>query len=151
MKNRRIDMVSYFRQMQVKFSRLYTQILNDSDLTLPQYTLLGEIAASGPIPMTEASCKLHISKPAVTHLVDRLEKKKMLKRQAHPQDRRVDLLQITPLGKKGVLNTQSKVLSYLLNTLKRFDAQDQKTILLFYSMLSSALDQALNSRKQKCA
>lgn len=140
----------YFRDIQVKYSRIYAQVLAESDLSLPQFALLGELQASGLLPMTQASCQLHISKPAVTHLVDRLEKKKMVRRINHPEDRRVDLLQITPFGKEVVRKTQAKVLRYLLETIDQFNVQDQKIILTFYNALSEVLNRALANQKHEC-
>ena len=63
----------YFRENQVRFSKFYARILTDVELTMPQYALLNELASRGTIPMTDASEKLHITKPAVTHLLDLLE------------------------------------------------------------------------------
>ena len=80
-----------FREIQVLFSRFYTTILNQYDLTLPQYALLSLLAISGSLIMTQASRKLHISKPAITNLVDRLEKTGLIERVSHPKDRTLNL------------------------------------------------------------
>src|SRR3989338_5365403 len=98
--------IKTFRQVQPKFSQVCAAHLNKVKLNLPQYTLLGLLLDSGTMPMSEVGLKLHISKPAVTNLVDRLEKNKYLKRVPHPSDRRVYLLQVLPKGEKAVRDMQ---------------------------------------------
>ena len=139
----KVDFSNQFRQIQPKFSRFYSLLLTELDLTLPQFALLSEIASRGPISMTEASRKLHLTKPAITHLVDQLEKKGRLKRAAHSKDRRVYLLEIHPKGKKIVREIQGEVLKLLLKTLGQFRPKEKETIQRFYLSLSENLDQVL--------
>ena len=129
-----------FRELQTKFSKFYAVILNRAHLTLPQYALLSSLVYSGLISMTEVSSKLHITKPAVTSLVDRLERKKYLKRLAHGEDRRVTLLELSTKGERIVHNTQGRVLHFLLSALDQFNQEEQETILRFYSVLSKKME-----------
>ena len=137
----------YFREAQVGFSRFFAVILTQAGLTLPQYALLNQLALSGSIPMTEASKQLRITKPAVTHLVDRLEKNKYLKRLSHAKDRRIFLLEIQPKGLSLVRTVQSQVLDILLKALSQFSDQDQKTITQFYAALVQHLAAIPNKPK----
>ena len=137
----------YFREAQVGFSRFFAVILIQAGLTLPQYALLNQLALSGSIPMTEASKQLRITKPAVTHLVDRLEKNKYLKRLSHAKDRRIFLLEIQPKGLSLVRGVQSQVLDILLKALSQFSDQDQKTIAQFYAALVQHLAAIPNKPK----
>jgi len=132
-----------FREIQPKFSRFYARILTQADLSLPQYALLNQLTTQGTVSMTEISGKLFISKPAVTSLVDRLEKNKLLKRIGHPSDRRIFLLQILPKGERIVLKIQAQALQFLLKTLDQFNAAERRTIIRFYASLSKTMDQLL--------
>lgn len=140
----RDEFLALFRTVQPKFSRFYARLLNKADLTISQYALLQQLATAGTVPMTEISCKLHISKPAVTNLVDRLEKKQLIKRLPHPKDRRVHLLQIQPKGKKIVHELQAQVLHTLMNTVDQLKPEEQKSVTKFYSILSQKIDETLN-------
>ena len=137
------EFTRYFRESQLKFPRLYTIILTKMDITLPQYALLNQLMASEAMPMTQASKELHISKPAVTNLVDRLEKNKCIKRLPHPKDRRVYLLQIQPKGEKMVRRIQTYVLHILLKTLTQFSPAEKRTINRFYACLSETMGEVL--------
>ncbi|MBI4116005.1 MAG: MarR family transcriptional regulator [Candidatus Omnitrophica bacterium] len=143
------EFTRYFREVQPKFSRLFARILIQADLTLPQFALLSQLVHLGVISMTEVSEKLHITKPAVTHLVDRLEKNKFLKRLPHSSDRRISLLQVQPKGTRIVRDTQSYVLRFLLRTLDELNSQERKAVSRFYSLLSQTLDEALSKNRER--
>jgi len=143
--------VSLFREIQPKFSRLYSRILTRADLTLPQYALLLELIQSlpNPVPMTYVSKKLYVTKPAVTSLVDRLEKNRFLKRLDNPEDRRVFLLEIQPKGRRVVRKTQGHLLKLLLSTVARLSPKEKNTVRKFYEALSKNLDEALRQHIRK--
>ncbi|MBI4373005.1 MAG: MarR family transcriptional regulator [Candidatus Omnitrophica bacterium] len=138
----------HFREAQLNFSRLYTLVLTQADLTLPQYALLNLLIATGRVPMTHASKKMYISKPAVTNLVDRLEASRCLKRLAHPKDRRVHLLEIQPKGEQIVRKVQNHIFQILFKTLSRYRTKEQKIIIDFYASLTKMIGAALNEPKK---
>ncbi|MFZ5802233.1 MAG: MarR family winged helix-turn-helix transcriptional regulator [Candidatus Omnitrophota bacterium] len=145
--NSREAFVRCFREIHPKFSRLGARYLDEAELTMAQYAILSTVVQGGTVPMTELSEKLFISKPAVTHLVDRLESHKFLRRLPHPKDRRSSLIQVLPKGKAIVRDMQGKILKHLLTALKRFEGGELNTVLRFYDTLSQTLDKALmNSR-----
>ena len=141
--NEKDKFVSYFREIQPKFSHFYATILTHANLTLPQYALLSELYRAGTISMTEISKKLRVSKPAVTSLVDRLEENNFLRRISHPKDRRIFLLQIQPKGKKLIRQVQAKILHLLLQALDQFTAEETKVISRFYAFVSQSIDAVL--------
>ncbi|MBI4357952.1 MAG: MarR family transcriptional regulator [Candidatus Omnitrophica bacterium] len=138
-----------FREIQVLFSRFYTTILNQYDLSLPQYALLSLLATSGLMTMTQASRKLHLSKPAITNLVDRLEETRFIKRFPHAKDRRIHLLKTLSKGRNLVRKIQNRALSLPLRTLSSFKAHEQKTVVHFYQLLSQNIIRALGEKRKK--
>lgn len=139
----------YFREVQPKFSRLCVRNLSRAKLTIPQFAAMTVLAEAGTLPMTELSAKLYISKPAVTNLVDRLEKNKYLKRLSEPGDRRVHLIRIEAKGEKLVREMQASILVSLLKTLEGFSAGEQETITRFYKELSKVMDGFLLTENKK--
>ncbi|MCM8774920.1 MAG: MarR family transcriptional regulator [Candidatus Omnitrophica bacterium] len=137
------QLITCFRELQKKMPRFYIRELAKAKVTLPQYLLLSLIADSETMPMTEASAKLYITKPAITNLVDRLENHKFLKRIPHPTDRRVYLIQILPKGEKLVHQMRFSILELLLKAFKQFNAAERKSIARFYGLVSQLLDEAL--------
>ncbi|MFA7255842.1 MAG: MarR family transcriptional regulator [Candidatus Omnitrophota bacterium] len=138
--NEREAFAASFRELHPKFSRMYVQMLNRVDLTLPQYTLLYQLMLLGTVSMTEVSSHLEITKPAVTNLVDRLEEKKFLKRVPHTQDRRVILLEILPKGKRVITEIQGRSLQLLLRAYDQFSGKEHQIIGRFYATVSKVMD-----------
>ncbi|OQA55006.1 MAG: putative HTH-type transcriptional regulator YusO [Candidatus Omnitrophica bacterium ADurb.Bin277] len=132
-----------FREIQPKFSRLYASVLAEVNLSLPQYALLNQLRTFGTMSMTETSKRLNLTKPAITHLVDKLEEKKLLKRLTHPKDRRIILLSIRPKGEKIVSWIHGYSLQMLLGAYDQFDAAGQETVRRFCSAISRELDNRL--------
>ena len=120
------EILNPFREIQVKFSRIYASILCKSDLTLPQYALLSHLAFQGSKSMTDASRELHVTKPAITYLADLLEKKKLLKRTPIAGDRRIHKLEVTPKGSGAVERVQKLVLSFLFKSLENLMPEQKK-------------------------
>lgn len=139
----RAQFAQYFREIQVKCSRLYAIFISDADLTVSQHAVLNELLTTKRMPMTEVGEKLHITKPAVTHLVDRLEEKGYCKRKAHPKDRRVHLIEIQPKGEKIARDIHAHFLNYLLQVFTKQGAEHRKIILQFYAALNENIEQAL--------
>ena len=132
-----------FRGIHIRFSKFYVRILTQANLTLPQYVLLNQLSGSAAMPMTDVSERLFISKPAVTNLVDRLERNKFLKRIAHPNDRRVSLIEIQPKGDRVIRKIQSDVFRYLLEVLHEFKPSERKIILKFQARMAETLEKIL--------
>lgn len=137
-----------FRQVNFGFSILYTKFLTREDLTVQQYTLLNLIYTRGRIPMTEASARLHVSKPAITYIVDQLEKRKMLKRIPCEKDRRVNLLHLERKGEAVVKKAQEMVLDVLMVALKPFKGPHKNAIGCFYENLEDQLNKVMASKPE---
>lgn len=81
-----------------KLSRYYNQRLSQHDLTVQKALLLLEIPpGTGKNPKSLAK-ELDLENSSMTGLLDRLEKKGLLKRQPDPSDRRGVLIYLTPEG-----------------------------------------------------
>jgi DNA-binding MarR family transcriptional regulator len=97
------------------------------DLSFQQGMFLHHLAEGGPRPMNEFASLLHCDASNVTGLVDRLEARGLLSRQASDQDRRVKLLVLTPEGQK----VREKVLEEILEppaVMRRLSMADQKAL-----------------------
>lgn len=70
------------------------------DLSQEQWTLLAELWKEEGITQHELALRTYRDKPAVTRLIDNLEKKKLLMRAGDKNDRRVNLIFLTGEGRK---------------------------------------------------
>jgi len=72
--------------------------LREEGLSLPRLKLL-RLLSGGPLPMGQVSAALHVVPRSTTDLVDGLVSAGLVARGAHPTDRRVILLELTPAGR----------------------------------------------------
>jgi DNA-binding MarR family transcriptional regulator len=77
----------------------YERLANESDVSLPQAQAILELDPDRSVSMSVLAECLHNDPSNITGLVDRLEAKGLVERQAHPTDRRVKALVLTPSGR----------------------------------------------------
>ena len=101
-------------------------------LSIPQYTLLGFLAAESGLPMGNLAKQMGHATSATTGLVDRLEVAGLVKRQPVKGDRRQKLVEITPKGRELVGKMQAELRLHLGGILSRLETPDQEAWVRIY-------------------
>ncbi len=78
--------------------RHFGQTTAELELAPAQALALQELQADRPISMRELAARLKCDPSNITGLIDRLEVRGLVERRAHPADRRVKYLLLTPDG-----------------------------------------------------
>ena len=94
-----IEMISLIRKMHIRFSNYFSRAIGQHGLCMQHYTLMFLLINEGALQMSELAKKLSLTNPAITNLVDTLEKKDLALRNPSEDDRRVILVTITDKGK----------------------------------------------------
>jgi len=121
--------------VQSRFARFFGIVLCGKKVSFPQYNLLTALLHEGEMPMNQLAKRLHITNPAITHLVDRLEKESYLTRQPHPKDRRVLLIKLTSRGATAVRGIQKNFIEFITRTFSRISPSEREIIKKFYRIL----------------
>ncbi len=80
--------------------RLRSYLSENFAVTLPQFEVLSELDRNGaPIVMSRLSEQLKVTSSNLTGVVDRLERKGFVKRFRSSTDRRVQHIEMTPMGR----------------------------------------------------
>jgi MarR family transcriptional regulator, 2-MHQ and catechol-resistance regulon repressor len=74
--------------------------ISDTGLGLTDFAVLEMLLHKGPLPVNTIGRKIMLTSGSITTAIDRLEKKRFVRRQACPNDRRVTFVQLTPAGRK---------------------------------------------------
>jgi MarR family transcriptional regulator, organic hydroperoxide resistance regulator len=107
------------------------------ELSPVQCHVLHLIEPDRPLPMSRLAETLACDASNVTGLVDRLESRGLVRRQALPGDRRVKVLQLTPTGSR--LRAQLlRRMSGASRPLSRLSRQQQRTLV---SLLEALVDE----------
>lgn len=94
------------------FQYRFGRLLRGYGLTQPQYNVLGILHGGGrPLPCLEIAHRMITIVPAITSLIDKLEKRELVTRQRCHKDRRVWYVSLTDAGKKLVAQMDAPVAS----------------------------------------
>lgn len=145
----RAGMMQLIRQVHLRFVKYFSRKFATSRLSHPQYMLMMCLLEEGAQKMNLLAELLHISTPAVTNLVDKLEKSGYAKRVPHPTDRRAHVIELTPFGRKFINGLRTESLQLMEETIGTLPVSDQKVIERFYGNLLARLDDALRENGRR--
>ena len=108
-------------------------------LTVSQSYCLRSLYFHGPQTMSELAAELRVQLSTMTGVVDQLEAKKLVRRAAHPNDRRSLRVDLTPKGRKLYHSAHDAFLTYLHRLFRNRTAADRQKILSFLDDLMQAI------------
>src|SRR5258706_4419715 len=100
------------------------KILSVYDLSIPEWTILGQVYEQEGVRLAEISTILSVEAPLVTTLTDQLEHKEFVYRSDDPQDRRAKLLTLTDKGKELVPKIEKEASKKILGLMKNVSEED---------------------------
>lgn len=83
-----------------------TKTLVRFGITIAQWKLLGLLYDYGVLTLVELSWLLSVEPPLVTGLIGKLEKKQLVRRMVHPQDKRAKIITATKKGRVLILEIE---------------------------------------------
>ena len=92
------------------------------------YQILGILVSLGPLPISEIGRQLHISKPNMTPLIDKLVEEGWVKRSRSDKDRRVINVEITEEGIKFLFEARKVVEENIKENLSCLDESEIETL-----------------------
>jgi len=97
-----------------------TEVVETRGITLQQYNVLRILRGAGTpgLPTLEIGTRMIEQAPGVTRLLDRLERKELVRRERCPRDRRQVLCRITPGGRRALEALQRPMASAAVRLLR---------------------------------
>ena len=105
------------------------EILNNFDITPPQFNALLELIYHGNLTMGELCSRLYLASSTVTDLVDRMEKNGLVARERDPEDRRVIRLRVLEAGHRLVDAVMEARISYLRSILRGIEPTEREQLI----------------------
>ncbi len=87
-------------ELEKRLKQFQGYTLKESRLTSPQYLILSLLSEKDERPLKNLAEALACTRATITGIVDTLEKKGLVTRNPHPEDRRSTLVSLTRKGKK---------------------------------------------------
>lgn len=112
-----------------------------SGLTVPQITVLEELANEDGLSLKELSRRLSLSHSTVSGIIDRLEKRELVQRTTDAQDRRSSRILLSPSVRAYIREVvPSRRLGPLLGALQAANPEERHTILAGLRTLKALMD-----------
>jgi DNA-binding MarR family transcriptional regulator len=111
-------------------SIVQSRIMSDFGISLARFDLMSQLErVGGGLTMSEVSRRMMVSNGATTSLVDRLVEDGLVVREAHPEDRRTTLLNLTDEGRERFLEMAAEHEQWIISLLARLDGSAKHQLL----------------------
>ena len=119
----------------------YTKELNKIyNASAAQINCLLALYENGPLPPSQIAKHVMVNSSTVTGIIDRLEKKDLVKRLRISQDRRVITIELTKNGKKLAENAPPPIQQKIIDGLNKLSPEEIDKIALTLKRLTDLLD-----------
>jgi DNA-binding MarR family transcriptional regulator len=125
------DLVAGAERLRLASTRLARILRRETHtgLTPTQVAALATLQRRGPVPLGVLADAERISAPTATKVVDKLARAGLVERRAHPEDRRVSLVAVTPAGHELLTATRRHKTAWLATRLAALDPADRDRLL----------------------
>lgn len=137
-----VNIERYLRKVEHIIRLKGREILNDFNITIPQFTALQILINNGELTIGELSKKMALACSTITDLVDRMEKNEFVERKKDKKDRRVVRIKVLPKGNEIVQKVLEKRIRFLDSKMEAL-TEEQK------DSLSEGLKSLYNVMKEK--
>ena len=119
----------------------YTKELNKIyNVSAAQINCLLALHENGPLPPSQIAKHVMVNSSTITGIIDRLEKKNLVKRLRISKDRRVITVELTKNGKILAENTPSPIQQKIIDGLNQLSPSEIEQISLTLKRLTDMLD-----------
>jgi DNA-binding MarR family transcriptional regulator len=132
------EVLELIHEIDKKFEKLQRQEITKDDLTTSQFFILRQLWESDGLQFKDLAVACNCSRSTITGVVDTMEKKGLVKRAPHPNDRRGALVKLTKKGKSLKESTPS-IDSLTSNCCEGIDANDLTMLKILLQRLSNSL------------
>jgi DNA-binding MarR family transcriptional regulator len=128
------------RRIMRAIDRQSSYLIKNFGLTTPQLLCLKYIESEEPLTPGLLSQKINLSHATVTGIVNRLEKKRLIKKKPNKKDGRSVLLSITKKGQSLLKDSPSMLQEYFVKELSKLQDWEKTFILSALQRIVSILD-----------
>ena len=98
-KNRSAELAALIRPSFLRLTRLIRNQRADMSVTLTQLSAIGSLYKHGPMSAGELAACERVQPPSMTKVLAHLESRGLVRRDAHPADRRQAIISVTDAGR----------------------------------------------------
>jgi len=136
--NNAIKLASYFQHLKMWLYRTgkFASATNENINVQEVLTLLS-LGAQGLMTMSEIAKTLQLSLSSVTNIVDKLERKDLVRRDRSSEDRRIIRVELTEAGAKYHVHVEGSYLQLMSYMLDVLDSEEQEQLLRLFHKITT--------------
>ena len=116
------------------------RLVEEFGLTGPQLVTLEAAASLGPISASALAKAVHLSRPTLTGILDRLERRQLIARDQDQRDRRSWSVSVTPAGRRILEQTPSLLQDRFRARLAKLEEWEQTLILATLQRIAAMME-----------
>jgi DNA-binding MarR family transcriptional regulator len=129
---------------------IHSKFIQDNyNITVPQLVCLREISDKESISLGELTRSLHLNNSTVTGIVDRLEKRNLVRRVRQSQDRRQIHVEVTEEGKGFIKQAPKALQDHFIEQIRLMDPLEVDKILWAIGKLADMLQIASAAEQEQ--
>lgn len=113
-------------------------------LGMSDFAILEALLHKGPLPVNTIAAKVRLTSGSASVAVDRLQAQGFVERGAHPHDRRMRVVHLTPSGRKLIQAAFAEHAAALEQAASGLSRQERATLVRLLKKLGTAADRAPN-------
>ncbi len=120
------------------------------DISVTQCYALESLTRRGPLTLNELAAELYLDKSTVSRVVNTIERKKLLRRRPHKQDRRAVQLEITSAGRRLQEVIRADIEERERRLIADFDPAARKALIDLVGRLAQAAKERVSTASGTC-
>jgi len=128
MNERTVRIEENLRRVCYKIKKKGREILNDVDITPPQFEALQYLRKEENLTIGELSAQMYLACSTVTDLLDRMERNELVKRVKDENDRRIVRIVVLDKGHELIKRVMENRINYVESILSEIDEETIKAI-----------------------
>lgn len=133
------DIIDDLRRVFQVVNEFSKRAVRSTGLTGPQLWTIKTISEESPVPVSDLAHSMHLHPATVVGILDRLEKRDLIKRTRSTEDRRVVMIELTSVGDDLVRRAPLVAQGLLVQGLEMLSPAKQRTVATGLKMLVSIL------------
>lgn len=119
-----VDIEKYLRRIDYNIRIEGRKIINELNITVPQFTALQALIHHGSMTIGQLSQHMALACSTITDLIDRMEKTGLVARKKDIKDKRIVIVEVLPKGYDILENVLEKRRNYLSIQLDEFSKSE---------------------------
>jgi DNA-binding MarR family transcriptional regulator len=131
----------------MRFIRTEMRSRRAPSLSVPQFRVLTFLSRRPGAPLSSVAEHLGVTRSTASAIVDRLVRRKLVSRTAHPQERRCVVLTLTPAGAQHHQQAREAACAHMAKVLAGLSAADLLQVTEGLTLLGSAFKEIVARRR----